>query len=790
MKSAKSVLSICVVVALLLTAYSDTYYLQASDGPGQSAIMGTGANWKNAAGDVQTAPQAGNDYVIDGMELSPTIEKLEPRFYGDWTFAGDALYVNCRDLAFFGNSFTCANMIAGGEAGALMLASGASQTLYGRITVLPEKSLSFWMVGGGAFYVYSDLYGEGTCYLRGHTADAKHVLSLSGDNSHFTGRFSDTNTSDYKRGQRLVFASGTSWFGNPQTFDAESVRWTNCTYVEFTASQELATPNRGIFVDNGSQLKVQAGCTVGVGAPVKSESGFEKTGAGTLVLRSASPDLAGTLTVSEGVLGGGCPQAFGTAKLSLAAGATLFFASTNGPLVLAAAPTGTYSLLFDLKTLAAGNGDVFDLPEAAAIDLDKITVANSGYALETRTESGRLLVRARAVEGGMTFYLRGDDPQGTSSFAGTGAGWTNSIGQVQSAPEFGYEYVIDGYEARSRQWLETVFAGDALYLSRKHLVLCSDDSSALVCSNLIADADGILLNAGNRPQTLRGTVSVLAGANLGLWSYNAPMTIESAIRGTGTLRLLGNQGIAVTLAGDNSQFFGRCVSTNRWSMLAFASQSAWFGNPEVFDPDSLGWTNSMTVVFDCSLVADTPNRGVRLDAPSNDGRTVISVAANQTAELNLPLTAPVAFKKDGDGVLILSSSRSTMSGYLTILKGALGGTCSNAFDGVTLVLDPDSTLRFCSTNGPYALAVAPAMYGTDHFEVDLDRYAPPNAACVTVDLLRLPPDAAFDASHVALRRLRPVRHEEPPELIVRRTETKVLVSARFKRKVGTRVSIQ
>ena len=72
------------------------------------------------------------------------------------TFKGDAIYLNNRDIAFFGGVFTCTNLIAGG-AGAFMQTSGAAdQRVEGGITVMSGKSLAFWLVSGGALEIAAE----------------------------------------------------------------------------------------------------------------------------------------------------------------------------------------------------------------------------------------------------------------------------------------------------------------------------------------------------------------------------------------------------------------------------------------------------------------------------------------------------------------------------------------------------------------------------------------------------------------------------------------------------------
>lgn len=793
----------CVVAAAVGLARADTFYLQASDTANKSAFLGTGAKWKNASGAVHDRPQPGHDYVIDGRVLSPAKENLEPRSNsgGSTSFEGDALYLRDRDIALLSPNaapFVCSNLIADAENGAVMSAS-KNQCLQGRVTVPAGGAISFWLVND-KLRIDSDLYGEGQVNLRGQTASAHYALSLAGDNSHFTGRFATTGA----LGQQLVFETESAWFGNPSEFDADSVCLTNAVPVYFNSSLTAHTPNRGICVTPAeglvmTYLAVAEGQTVVLDSPIKSSVGFGKAQSGALVLCGPSSELAGRIVVEAGTIGFGVSNAFGSAALELSDGTTLRYASTNGPLVMASAPTGRYNL--EVPEGLAASLDLLSLPEEALFDQTKVVLLPEGGAavLRVRTENGRKIVYAHVEEVQVpedvrrTFYLAGKDVNWGSSFAGTGAGWTNAIGQLHRQPKPGYCYVVDGYEPLTKESGHTIFEGDELRLVSKDIALKAnehdkDDVVAyghFICSNLVVTGTGSILNGCPLVETIDGKITVTNGAWLSFYNVkvgNRSIRVFSDLYGEGTVAVQNlDDESYVAFYGDNSHFSGHVQTVGKSQRIRFMTPESWFGNPQEFDAASVQWTNCPSVYFYCSLVTATPNRGLDLTSVGSLGPMSMFVQSNETVRLDMPIRSAKGFAKHWPGTLVLAGDSPDLSGVITVGEGALGGVSANAFGSATLAMGEDATLRFCSTNGPYALAAAPT--GTYAIEVEGFGYGPGQSR-VKVDLFRLPPGAAFDASKVAVRRLRPERNELPAKLVVRRTDAEVRVSAIFRRKAG------
>lgn len=800
----KFAISACVSAAVVGLAQADTFYLQASDAANKSAFLGTGAKWKSASGTVHDKPQPGHVYVIDGRELVPTKNNLEPRSNsgGATSFEGDALYLRDRDIALLSPNaapFVCTNLIADAENGAVMSAL-ENQCLQGRVTVPAGGAIAFWLVKD-KLRIESDLYGAGQVNLRGQTVSAHYTLSLAGDNSHFTGRFATTGA----LGQKLVFETASSWFGNPSAFDADSVCLTNAVPVYFNSSLTAHTPNRGINVTPGeglvmTYLAVAEGQTVVLDSPIKSSVGFGKAQPGALVLCGPSPELAGRIVVEAGTIGFGVSNAFGSAALEMSAGTTLRCASTNGPLVLAAAPTGTYNL--EVPENLTASVDLLSLPEEAAFDQTKVVLMpeDGVTTLRTRTEGGRKIVFAHVEDVPedvrRTYYLVGNDVNRGSSFAGTGAGWTNAIGQLHLKPKPGYRYVVDGYEPMTKKSGHTVFEGDELRLVSKNIALKAtelgeDDVVArghFICSNLVVTGTGSILNGCSLVETIEGKITVTNGAWLSFYNvsgFNRSIRVCSDLYGEGTVAVQNvDDKSYVAFCGDNSHFTGHVQTVGSSQRIRFMTPESWFGNPSEFDAASVQWTNCPSVYFYCSLATVTPNRGLDLTSVGSLGKMSMAVQSNETVRLDMPIRSSKGFGKYWPGTLVLAGVSPELSGIITVGEGALGGVSSNSFGAATLAMGEDAILRFCSTNGPYALAAAPTVMTNYVVEVEGFGYPTPFTPHVKVDLLRLPPGAAFDASKVTVRRAQPVRHELSAKLVVRRTDAEVLVSAIFRRKRG------
>ena len=109
-------------------------------------------------------------------------------------------------------------------------------------------------------------------------------LTLSGDNSGFTGRF----ICDYKfAGSRTIIKYAKSWPSDPQELMTDGLVLRQNATLSFSASV-VSGPTRGICLGKDTKIDVAAGQTVVFEGPLVAQDGFVKTGEGTLVLKDCA----------------------------------------------------------------------------------------------------------------------------------------------------------------------------------------------------------------------------------------------------------------------------------------------------------------------------------------------------------------------------------------------------------------------------------------------------------------------------------------------------------------------
>ena len=127
--------------------------------------------------------------------------------------------------------------------------------------------------------------GEGTI-LCTDTEDSvlSNDLTLSGDNTGFTGRF----ICDYKfAGSRTIIKYAKSWPSDPEKLMTDGLVLRQNATLSFSASV-VSGPTRGICLGKDTKIDVAAGQTVVFEGPLVAQDGFVKTGEGTLVLKDCA----------------------------------------------------------------------------------------------------------------------------------------------------------------------------------------------------------------------------------------------------------------------------------------------------------------------------------------------------------------------------------------------------------------------------------------------------------------------------------------------------------------------
>ena len=193
--------------------------------------------------------------------------------------------------------------------------------------------LSFYGAASQTNSIYAKISGSGKLNFPVNTGarpPSKQDDHIYGDLSEFTGVI-ETGATGSGTKPVLAFVTAKSFPSDTATKTQQGLVATNGVNLAFSASGSIG-PNRGVFFGDGTQtvVHVAAGETVEISSDVSGTSGFEKTGAGTLVLKGNLRGLSGTVKVSEGTLSLPCESKCQTFTLDIAEGATVTHATPPG----------------------------------------------------------------------------------------------------------------------------------------------------------------------------------------------------------------------------------------------------------------------------------------------------------------------------------------------------------------------------------------------------------------------------------------------------------------------------
>lgn len=179
-------------------------------------------------------------------------------------------------------------------AGSITLEDGA--TLW--VSASKDQDSARWMT------LSASVTGRGAIFMPSKTTSYTYsgVLAnqITGDISAFTG---DIGTWNGSNAVSLELVNAVSLPGNPEPGEVAYVVVTNSATLKI--DQNWVSPTNRIWIlgDAGTPtIEVASGRTVVIDGDLAGSVGFNKTGAGTLVLKGASPDLLGTVTISAGIL--------------------------------------------------------------------------------------------------------------------------------------------------------------------------------------------------------------------------------------------------------------------------------------------------------------------------------------------------------------------------------------------------------------------------------------------------------------------------------------------------------
>ena len=294
--------------------------LKASDATNESSMSGTSgcAGWSDGS----KAAGAGKDYLVGpGLALRTPKDDL-----ASYTFKGDSLTLSGAQIQI---------KLADGQAGKdatlvlpyLKTVDGESTLLHGSASRTYTVKGTDWFVDVGSALKLTPLIrsndirnfvvdvekvrGEGDLrvFQNSGTAGAglttgSNYVRLSGDFSEFTGRLTVTKVNGASL--ECVFTDGLTWLGEPAAADADSVSVAGGATLRFDDSIESGA-NRGFNFgsagDVRGKISVAAGKTVRIYGNISGANGFEKIGAGTLVICGTTEGLDETkIAVTEGVV--------------------------------------------------------------------------------------------------------------------------------------------------------------------------------------------------------------------------------------------------------------------------------------------------------------------------------------------------------------------------------------------------------------------------------------------------------------------------------------------------------
>ena len=182
---------------------------------------------------------------------------------------------------------------------------------------------------------------------------------ITGDITGFTG---DIGTWNGSSAVSLELVNSVSLPGNPAPGEVAYVVVTNSATVKVDSNWVSPTNRIWILGDAGTPtIEIPDGATVVIDGDLVGSAGFNKTGAGTLVLKGASPDLLGTVTISAGILRLGGKASTLTSKSGLT------ITESGGVLDISSLSIGSIAdqTVYSLEDLAAGIR-----PTVAVSDLD------------------------------------------------------------------------------------------------------------------------------------------------------------------------------------------------------------------------------------------------------------------------------------------------------------------------------------------------------------------------------------------------------------------------------------
>ena len=220
-----------------------------------------------------------------------------------------------------------------------------------------DKDSARWMTLSASVKGRGAIFMPSTATL--YTYDGVLANKITGDISTFTG---DIGTWRGSSAVSLELVNDTSLPGDPAPGEVAYVIVTNSATLKIDSNWVSPTNRIWILGDAGTPtIEIPEGATVVIDGDLVGSVGFNKTGAGTLVLKGASPDLFGTVTISAGIL------RLGGKAATLSSKAGLTITESGGVLDISSLSIASIQdqIVYSLEDLAAGIR-----PTVAVSDLD------------------------------------------------------------------------------------------------------------------------------------------------------------------------------------------------------------------------------------------------------------------------------------------------------------------------------------------------------------------------------------------------------------------------------------
>jgi fibronectin-binding autotransporter adhesin len=580
---------------------------------GQVDINGRGGRILNLQGAGRLLNDGENTYLLAGdfagqIEGSQSISKLG---------AGTLVLTGT-------NSYSGATTINGGT---LQLGEGATFGTLGSGNVNNNGTLTFWGGDSQTLTVANTIGGSGALVLLGGT------VILTGNNS-FSGG--------------LIVADGTLGLGSDYAAGgAGNMITTTGSVIDYAEGVDNATPIT--IASDTTQLQVLVGAATQSGAIGEDQPGrgFEKIGAGTLVLTGTS-SYSGVTLVTEGLINYSIDDHLGTSTITLDGGGLQWASGSSLDVSARLNPIGENGGTFDT------NGN--DVVLASTL---------SGPGSVTKTGVGILTLSGVNSYAGGTFVSDGTLALGEDGSAGTGAIALANGTRLLTAScgcdplTIGNDIAIatgsatidtDGYET----WLTgTISGGNAIFADTFGGGLLVLTGSNTYGDTTIESAAEVQVGDGGTSGSL-GTGNVLNDGVL-VFDRSDDVTFSQVISGAGMLVQAGYG--TLTLTGTNTYTGGTTIDA---------------GTLRVGDGGTVGTLGSGDIVNYGALLFDRSDDLTVGDDISGSGSLV---KYNQGT---LTLT----------GFNTYTGTTSIFGGTLAVSDGALSGTGLIEIDsGGTLAAD-------------------------------------------------------------------------------------------------------